>query len=105
MPAVTASDLQKFLGRQVDPEQAQQVLSVVIPMIKSYVRGNGFVNGIPNDELRSVALTMGARLISHAGQVGQDLTRGPESVRWLATPVAFSVGELMVLNNFRVRAA
>ena len=105
MAAPTASELGSFLGRTVDSGQASAVIQVVTSFAKSYTRGVGFGDDGPNDEIASVILTASARLISHARQVGIDEAKGPESARFLASPFTWSVGETMVLNGFRVRAA
>lgn len=105
MATPTAGELGTFLNRPIDGGQASSVLQVVTAFARSYTRGVGFTGDVPNSEIASVILSASARLISHTRQVGLDEAKGPEAARWLASPFAWSVGELMVLNDFRVRAA
>jgi hypothetical protein len=102
--APQVSDLAGLLGRTVDTTQGAAVLSIVASLAKSYTRGNGWTEDGPAEDIAAVILTAAARFISHPRQVGIDETKGPESARWLATPVAWSVAELSVLNRYRVRA-
>lgn len=104
MATPTADQLAGFLGRTVDSGQASAVIQVVASFAKSYTRGIGFTDDGPYDEIASVILSASARLISHIRQVGIDEAKGPESARFLASPFTWSVGELMVLNRFRVRS-
>lgn len=106
MAAPTASDLSAFLGprQSVNATQANSVLSVVKSMALSYVRGQGFVGGEPNDEIAAVILTAAARLLSHSRQVSVGETFGPSSANFAAAPFSWSVAELMVLDRYRVKA-
>lgn len=106
MAAPTATDVQKFLGpnQVVDSDQATAILSVVSSMCSAYTRGCGFTDGIPNAEVAAVILSATARLVTHAGQIQQYLVQGPETASFGAAPFAWSVGELLVLNRYRLRA-
>ena len=105
MSAPTYVELGALLGRTVSEEQGSAVLQVVTALAKSHTRGIGFDSeGIPAYDIAAAIFTCAARLISHPRQVGIDETKGPESARWLATPVAFSLAELTTLNRYRVRA-
>ena len=105
MSAPTYLELGALLGRDVAQEQGNAVLQVVTALAKSHTRGIGFdSDGVPVYDIAAAILTCAARLISHPRQVGIDETKGPESARWLATPVAFSLGELTALNRYRVTA-
>src|SRR5690348_4969648 len=104
MAAPTASDLAGLLGRTVDSTQEAAVLSIVSSLAKSYTRGRGFTDGVPADDIAAAILTASARLLSHPRQVGIDETVGPQSARFISTPVAWSVAELSVLNRYRVLA-
>ncbi|WP_204081379.1 hypothetical protein [Mycobacterium riyadhense] len=106
MTAPTASDLAAFLGprQTVDTAQADSVLSVVKSMAYAYTRGQGFVDGEPNDEIGAVVLSASARLLSHARQVSVNEGYGPNTAGFAAAPFAWSVGERLVLDRFRVRA-
>jgi len=105
MATPTAAELGTFLNRPIDEGQANSVIQVVTSFARSYTRSVGFTGDVPNSEIASVILSASSRLISHTRQVGIDEAKGPESARWLASPFTWSVGELMVLNGFRVRAA
>ena len=106
MAAPTPSELGAFLGREVAPEQGAAVLQVVTSMAKAYVRDQGFTDGVPNDEIRSVILSAASRLVSNSPnpQASTFETHGPDSFRHEGAPFAFSVSELMTLNRYRVRA-
>lgn len=108
MPAATHSDLRKLLGKPAahDDEQADEVLSIVTTMARNYTRGNGFDEaGVPNEDIRAVILTASARLLSHPRQLGISETLGPQSAYFREGFQGWSLAELFVLNNYRVRAA
>lgn len=107
MAAPTATDVQNFLGpnQDVDSGQATAILSVVTAMCSAYTRGIGFdSDGVPNSDLSAVILSAAARLIAHPRQVGSYEVQGPESDQKYASPFAWSVAELYVLNRYRVTA-
>jgi hypothetical protein len=104
MAAPTATDLGALLGRTVGAEQASAVLGIVTSMAKSYVRGQGFSGGVPNDELAAVILTAAARLLSNPRGLLIDETEGPSSVSYRSAFTGWTVAELFVLNRFRVRS-
>jgi len=104
MAAPTAGELGKFLGREVNADQAAEVIRAVTAQASAYTRGYGFTSGVPCDEIRSCILTCAARLISHPRQVGMDETRGPDSARWMASPISWSVSELLTLDRYAPQA-
>lgn len=104
MSAPTNLDLGAFLGRVVDAEQATAILGIVTSMCKSYVRGQGFSDGIPNDELAAVIVTAAARLLSNPRGLLMDEAKGPESVSYRSAFTGWTLPELFVLNRFRVTA-
>lgn len=106
MAAPTAEALSAFLGprQTVNTAQANSVLGVVKSLAFSYVRGQGFVNGVPNDEIGSVILCAAARLLSHARQTGMGETYGPNSANYTDAPFAWSIAERLTLDRYRVKA-
>ena len=104
MSAPTYSDLGALLGRDVDATQGQAVLSICTSQVSAYTRGNGFEDGVPNDELRGVILLAALRFIANPELIQKSVSRGPESVDFRGGFVGFTVGELQTLNRYRVRA-
>ncbi|MGE2692211.1 hypothetical protein [Mycolicibacterium pulveris] len=100
----TSEDLSAFLGpsRQVDAEQATAVITIVTALARSYTRGNGFVDDEPEPDIAAVITTASARVLTHAGQVEEYLVHGPESARYGASHFGWSIGELAVLDKWRV---
>ena len=102
MTAPTSTDLGALLGRTVSSEQGEAVLQVVTAMASAHTRGVGFADGEPNPEIRAVILAASARMISNPAGIRAE-TVGPESVSY-STFVGFTVGELVVLDRYRVKA-
>jgi hypothetical protein len=75
-------------------------------MARAYVRDQGFIDGVPNDEIRSVILSAASRLVvnSPAPQAITHEVQGPSSYRHEGAPFSFSVAELATLNRYRRRA-
>jgi hypothetical protein len=99
----SVADLVAFTGKAASSEQGEAVLSVANAQVRSYVRGVGYADGVPNEELAAVVLYLAARYLAHTG-VNMDLTEGPSSVSYRSSPGSFSVSETFTLNRFRVRA-
>jgi hypothetical protein len=104
MAAPTALDLGAFLGRTVSSGQGESVLQVATSQVRAYVRGQGFTDGVPNDELASVVLTLAARYFAHGRQIAMDEAVGPESVSYRSSPGSFTVAEIFTMNRYRVRS-
>lgn len=104
MSAPTYSDLGALLGRTVTEAQGTAVIQVITSMVSAYTRGVGFIDGVPNDELRAVVLTASARLLAHPRQLGMAEALGPESASFREGFSGFSVAELFTLNRYRKRA-
>lgn len=102
MSAPTTSDLGALLGRAVSSEQGEAVLRVVTAMASAHTRGVGFTNGEPNSEIHAVILSASARMISNPAGIRAE-TVGPESVSYSPFQ-GFTVGELRVLDRYRVKA-
>jgi hypothetical protein len=102
--APTYSDLGALTGRTVSQEQGTAVLTVVSAMASAYTRGQGFTNGVPNDEIRAVILTASARLISNTTGLLYDEIEGPSQISYRSAFTGWSVAEQFVLNRYRVRA-
>lgn len=104
MAAPQVSDLAALTGTVVSQEQGAAVLSIVSAMASSYTRGQGFAAGVPNDEIRAVILTASARLVSNATGLLYSEVEGPSQVSYSSAFSGWTVGELFVLNRYRVRA-
>jgi len=102
--APQVSDLAAWTGQAVSQEQGAAVLQVATAQVRAYVRGNGFVDGVPNDELASVITCLAARYLAHPRQIAMDETEGPSAVGFRSSSGSFTVAELFTLNRYRVRA-
>lgn len=89
---------------EVGAEQAQSVLDICTALVKSATRGNGFVNGIPAEDLRAVILTSAARLWRHPAQIEYGETHGPENIFFRSGFDGFTVAERYAINRYRVTA-
>jgi hypothetical protein len=98
--------LEDLLGRQITAEQGGAVLSVVTAMARAYTRGQGFTNGVPNDDIAAVILSAASRLCTNtiSAQVTTYEVHGPDAVRFEGKEFAWSMAELYVLNRWRRRA-
>ena len=77
-----------------------QALNTINAMVSAYTRGNGFLGGVPNRELRAVIQAATARLTANPEQVSSTVggvTIGAGFSGW-------SLAELAVLNRYRKRA-
>jgi hypothetical protein len=102
--APTSADLAAFIGADVTTEQGNAVLLVVTAMASAYTRGEGFVAGVPNDEVRAAILSAAARLFRDPSQIVAEEDMGPFRTMYRSGFDGFSVAELGVLNRYRVRA-
>lgn len=80
------------------------MLQVATAQVRAYVRGVGFADGAPNDELAAVILCLATRYLAHPRQLAMDETEGPASVSYRSSPGSFTVSETFVLNRYRQRA-
>lgn len=102
--AVTGTDVAAFLGHPDDTTLAalaDQIVRVVSVMARAYTRGNGFLDGEPNDELTAVITTASARLVANPEQLATDV--GSVSIRGGFN--GWNLAETYVLNRYRRRAA
>lgn len=103
---VTAADVAAFLGQGDDTEVvalAEAHLPVVTTFVKAYVRGNGFTDGAPNDDLSTVIKTATARLTVNPEQnrrISVD-----DYAQTFTTLDGFTLPELAVLHLYRRRSA
>lgn len=100
-------DLSEGVAELLDtvPESWSQfdaVTTVVASLAKSYTRGNGFTDGEPADDLRSVIMLASTRLLRDKGIAAESM--GPFSVTYRGGFDGWTAGELMVLNRYRARA-
>lgn len=98
----TPDDVADLLGGRPLPEdQVAAALSVVTAMVKSYCRTDW--DDLPND-VGAVVLTATLRLLAHPRQLNMAESMGGISVDFRDGFDGFSIGELLVLNRYRVRA-
>ena len=103
---VTAADVAAFLGQGDDTEVvalAEAHLPVVTTFVKAYVRGNGFTDAGPNDDLSTVIKTATARLTVNPEQnrrISVD-----DYAQTFTTLDGFTLPELAVLHLYRRRSA
>ncbi len=103
MTAPSLSDLEMFLGRDLDEVQALAHLDIVTTFARAYTRGRGFTDGEPADDIATVIVTAVSRLLGNPeGTITE--TIGSYSVRHAGFN-GFNLVELAVLNNYRRRAA
>lgn len=104
----TAADVLAFLGRPGDTTLtgvAENAIPVITVMVKAYTRGNGFdAYGEPDEDLESVIVTASARMASNPSGLATDETAGPFSRSIRGAFNGWTLGELAVLNRYRVRA-
>jgi hypothetical protein len=101
----TAEDVAAFLGRTGDAATvalASQHLPIVTQMVRAYVRGNGFTDETPGDDLAAVIVSCAARAVANPEQtVAQDV--GPFSIRH-GMFNGWTLPELAILHRHRKRA-
>ncbi|MGV9827012.1 hypothetical protein [Gordonia sp. NPDC003429] len=103
MSAPTGADVAAFLGQGDDETLvalADQHVTIVAAMVRSFTRGNGFVDAEPNDELAAVITVAAARLTANPEQIAT--TTGSVAVNGGFT--GWTLAELFVLNRYRKRA-
>ncbi|MFV0432535.1 MAG: hypothetical protein ACK5LO_00925 [Leucobacter sp.] len=106
MALVTAHDVAVFLGRGDDTKLvalADAHLPLVTEMARTYTRGVGFTDGIPNDALAAVITSATARLANNP-ELLQTEQIGDYSARY-TTFQGWSLIERQVLDAHRRRAA
>ena len=98
------ADLDEFLCGPGDPVERNRHLETVAAFVRAYTRGRGFAaDGTPEPEVAAVIVTATARLLANpTGTVSEAL--GPFNVRHSVFN-GFNLVEVLVLNNFRRRAA
>lgn len=104
MAAPTYSDLAALLGRNVTAIQGNAVLQNVTAMVKGYTRGEGFIGGVPNDELRQIILSAACRMISNPRGIEITEAIGPQSASFRGAFTGWTVAETFTLNRYRKRA-
>jgi hypothetical protein len=106
--APTSADLALFVGAgvntEVNTDQATAIISVITALASAYTRGEGFVAGEPNSDVRAAILTAAARLLRDPSQIVSNEAMGPFSVTYRAGFDGWSTSELAALNRYRVRA-
>ena len=101
----TAHEVAAFLGRGDDTTviaAAQVQLPVVTAMVRRYVRGRGFTNGEPDDDLAAVILSSTARLVVNPTHTEYQAA-GTFQIRE-GTFKGWTLPELAILHSYRARA-
>ena len=101
---VDGYDVAAFLGQDGDTALvalAEQHVSIVTALARSYTRGKGFTAGEPAEDVAAVIVTATARLMANPEQLGYQ--RGSVSLAGGST--GWSLAETFVLNRYRKRAA
>lgn len=98
--------LKALVGGDVDPAHGQQALHMATMYAHAYTRGRGFTDGVPNDEIEAVVVSVAARIMANPQNVATTTsTAGPFTEqttygKWSG----FNLLEQAVLNRYRVRA-
>ena len=106
MALPTAEQVAAYVGQGDDTTVvalADEHLPVVEAFVRAYVRGNGFTDGIPNDDLGHVIRSATARLVVNPEQVQRYQTAD-----YGETPAVlngFTLPELAILHLYRRRTA
>jgi len=101
-----AAEVAGVVGRAGDADtiaQAEAHVPIVTLFVKAYVRGHGFVDGLPNDDIKAVIKTATARLVVNPEQV-----KRYQTADYAETPAVldgFTLPELAVLHLYRRRTA
>lgn len=102
----TGADVAAFLGRSSDAGFVA-LCNVHVPLvcrfIEGYTRSQGFDDGgWMREDLRAVAITATARLVTNPAQVERE---GADSYYAVGAFNGFSLPELAVIHNYRRRTA
>lgn len=103
-----ADDVLAFLGRPDDTTLTgvvENAIPIITVMVKAYTRGNGFTEGEPDADLESVIISASARMASNPTGLAHDETAGPFSRSIRGAFNGWTLGEMAVLNRYRVRAS
>lgn len=102
---VTPYDVAAFLGQPASPELSaltEAHLPIVTAMVRRYVRGKGFADGSPDDDLAAVIVSSTARLVKNPTNDTLQVA-GPFTVR-PGTFDGWTLPELAILHSYRKRA-
>lgn len=103
---VFPDDVARFLGRPDDSTVfglALEHLPVVTAMVRRYVRGVGFNDGEPDDDLAAVIVSATARAVANPSHTVTE-TVGDFSVRY-GVFNGWTLPELAILHSYRRRTA
>lgn len=101
----TAIEVATFLGRSGDTTvvaAAEAHLPIVAAMVRRYVRGRGFTNGEPDEDLAAVIIASTARLVVNPTMTEYQAS-GPFQIRE-GTFKGWTLPELAILHSYRARA-
>lgn len=106
--AEIVQDVASWAGRAGDAAyiaRAQAALPMVVAMVESYTRGNGFsrdTNDVAND-VAAVIASVCCRVLANPEQLQQIETRGPLTSQ-IAGWQGFTLLERLTLDRYRVKA-
>lgn len=95
------TEVDNLLGQDLPSTQVHAALQVVAAMAKSYCRQDW--NELP-DDVAAVVKTATLRLLTHPRQLRMSETMAMMSADHREGFTGWSIGELFVLNRYRVRA-
>ena len=104
--AVWATEVAEFLGRGNSAKTialAEAHLPVVTAFVRAYVRGKGFVNGEPNEDLAAVIISATARLVPNPSLNKREQV-ADTSITFTSLE-GFTLPEQAILHLYRRRAA
>jgi len=104
MTAPTGADVAAFLGQGDDTTLialAGQHVTIITAMARAYVRGEGFTETGPADDIAAVITTATARLVTNPEQL-ESLTIGSYATK--GGFQGWTLAELFVLNRYRKKA-
>lgn len=109
MAAPTAADVVGLLGKTGDPAAtvtAEIAVPLVTAFVKGWTRGKGFnAEGEPAPDLGAVIVSAACRWTANPSQLEHVSAMGPFRAEFRSGFDGFTVGEQVILNGYRVRAA
>lgn len=102
MATVNGSDVAALLEGAATEDVGTRALAAVTLMARAYTGGEGFTGDVPNDEIAAAVLTAACRLARNPGGLATSETMGPFSFDVRGGFSGFTLGELAVLDRYRV---
>ena len=102
MATFSGSDVAALLEGAATEDVTQRAYDAAKLMARAYTRGEGFTNDEPNDEIAAAILTAACRLARNPGGLSTSETMGPFAFDVRGGFSGFTLGELAVLDQYRV---